>query len=35
VVTAHRGKITFETQAGQGTEFLIRIPQDAATQPVE
>ena len=35
VVTAHRGKITFETQAGQGTEFLIRIPQDAASRPVE
>jgi len=35
VVTAHRGTITFETQAGQGTEFLIRIPQDAASRPVE
>jgi signal transduction histidine kinase len=34
VVTAHRGKITVETQAGQGTEFLIRIPQDAASRPV-
>jgi signal transduction histidine kinase len=35
VVTAHRGKITFETQAGQGTEFLIRLPQDSASRPVE
>jgi signal transduction histidine kinase len=35
VVVAHRGKITFETQAGQGTEFLIRIPQDAASRAVE
>jgi len=35
VVTAHRGKITVETQAGQGTEFLIRIPQDAAGRAVE
>ena len=34
VVNAHRGKITFETQAGQGTEFLIRLPQDAASKPV-
>ena len=34
VVTAHRGKITVETQAGQGTEFLIQIPQDAASKPV-
>jgi signal transduction histidine kinase len=35
VVAAHRGKISVETQAGQGTEFLIRIPQDAASSPVE
>jgi signal transduction histidine kinase len=35
IVAAHRGKITFETQAGQGTEFLVRIPQDAASKPVE
>ena len=35
VVAAHRGKITFETQAGQGTEFLIRLPQDAGSRPVE
>ena len=35
VVTAHRGKITFETQAGQGTEFLMRIPQDAASPAIE
>lgn len=34
VVMAHRGKITFETQAGQGTEFLIRLPQDATSRPV-
>lgn len=35
VVAAHRGKITFETQAGQGTEFLIRLPQDAGSRAVE
>jgi signal transduction histidine kinase len=35
VVAAHRGKITFETEAGQGTEFLIRLPQDAASRTVE
>jgi signal transduction histidine kinase len=35
VVAAHRGKISFETEAGQGTEFLIRIPQDASSRPVE
>jgi signal transduction histidine kinase len=35
VVAAHRGKIAFETQAGQGTEFLIRLPQDAASPAVE
>jgi signal transduction histidine kinase len=35
VVTAHRGKITFETELGQGTEFLIRVPQDGAAPPVE
>ena len=35
VVTAHRGKIAVQTEAGQGTEFLIRIPQDAAAQAVE
>jgi len=35
VVTAHRGKITVETQAGQGTEFLIRLPQDAGSRAVE
>jgi len=34
VVTAHRGKISVETQAGQGTEFLIRIPQDSLSRPV-
>ena len=34
VVTAHRGKISFETQPGQGTEFLIRVPQDGAAPPV-
>jgi len=34
VIKAHRGKITFETQAGQGTEFLIRIPQDSSSRPV-
>lgn len=34
VVTAHRGKITVETQAGQGTEFLVRIPQDARAKAV-
>jgi signal transduction histidine kinase len=35
VVAAHRGKITFETQAGQGTEFLIRLPQDAGSRAVD
>jgi signal transduction histidine kinase len=35
VVAAHRGKITFETEAGQGTEFLIRLPQDSASRAVE
>jgi signal transduction histidine kinase len=35
VVAAHRGKIAFETEAGQGTEFLIRIPQDASSPAVE
>jgi signal transduction histidine kinase len=35
VVAAHRGKISVETEGGQGTEFLIRIPQDAAGRPVE
>jgi len=35
VVTAHRGKIGVETQTGQGTEFLIRLPQDAAAPAVE
>ncbi len=35
VITAHRGKITFETEAGQGTEFLIRVPQDSASRSVE
>lgn len=34
VVTAHRGKIEFETQPGQGTEFLIKIPQDGASKTV-
>jgi signal transduction histidine kinase len=34
VVTAHRGKISVETQPGQGTEFLIRIPQDSQSEPV-
>jgi signal transduction histidine kinase len=35
VIAAHRGKISFETQAGQGTEFLIRVPQDAKSSAVE
>jgi signal transduction histidine kinase len=35
VVLAHRGKITFETEIGQGTQFLVRIPQDAASAPVK
>jgi signal transduction histidine kinase len=34
VVIAHRGKITVETQPGQGTEFLIRVPQDAASPAI-
>jgi signal transduction histidine kinase len=35
VVTAHRGKVTVQTAAGQGTEFLIRLPQDSASPAVE
>jgi signal transduction histidine kinase len=35
IVTAHRGKITFETELGQGTEFLIRLPQDGESPAVE
>jgi signal transduction histidine kinase len=35
VVTAHRGAITVETEPGQGTEFIIRLPQDAASPAVE
>jgi signal transduction histidine kinase len=34
VAVAHRGKVTVESQAGQGTEFLLRIPQDAASAAV-
>jgi signal transduction histidine kinase len=34
VITAHRGTISFETEVGQGTEFLIRVPQDAASPAV-
>ena len=34
VVSAHRGKITLKTSS-LGTEFLIRIPQDAASPAVE
>jgi signal transduction histidine kinase len=34
IVTAHRGKISFETEAGQGTEFLVRVPQDSSSRPV-
>jgi signal transduction histidine kinase len=35
VVEAHRGKIKCETQQGQGTEFLIRLPQDGSSKAVE
>ena len=35
VVEAHRGKITVETQPNQGTEFLIRVPQDSASKSVD
>jgi signal transduction histidine kinase len=35
VVAAHRGTISFETQTGQGTEFLIRLPQDSSSRAVE
>jgi len=35
IVEAHRGKITFETQPGQGTEFLIRVPQDSTSKSVD
>ena len=34
IVEAHRGKITVETQPGQGTEFLVRVPQDSASKLV-
>ena len=34
VALAHRGKISVESEPGQGTEFLIRIPQDAASAAV-
>jgi signal transduction histidine kinase len=34
VVLSHRGQITVETQPGQGTEFHIRIPQDAGSPAV-
>jgi len=34
VVAAHRGKINVETEPGQGTEFLIRLPQDSAGEAV-
>ncbi len=34
VVTAHRGVISVESEPNQGTEFLIRIPQDAASPSV-
>jgi signal transduction histidine kinase len=34
VVTAHRGKISVETAAGEGTEFLIRMPQDSTSPAV-
>jgi len=30
VVAAHRGTITFETAAGQGTRFLVKLPQGPA-----
>lgn len=35
VVTAHRGKISVESAAGEGTEFLLRLPQDSASPAVE
>ena len=35
VVTAHRGKISVETQPGQGTEFHIRLPQDSSSPEVD
>jgi signal transduction histidine kinase len=34
VALAHRGKVTVESQPGQGTEFLIRLPQDAASAAI-
>ena len=34
VIHGHRGTITVETQLGQGTEFHIRIPQDAGSPAV-
>ena len=35
VVTAHRGKVTVETAAGEGTEFLLRLPQDSTSPAVD
>ncbi|MEI9997850.1 MAG: HAMP domain-containing sensor histidine kinase [Verrucomicrobiota bacterium] len=35
VVLAHRGTVAVETQPGQGTEFLLRLPQDAQSPAVE
>ena len=34
VVTAHRGTITFVTAAGEGTEFIVQLPQTSASPPV-
>jgi two-component system, NtrC family, sensor kinase len=33
VVDRHRGNLTFESEAGKGTTFYIRLPIDAAEQP--
>jgi len=32
VVTAHGGTITFETETGKGTKFIVQIPQKSETQ---
>ena len=33
VVTAHGGTITFETEAGKGTTFFVKLPQFARVEP--
>jgi signal transduction histidine kinase len=35
VITAHRGTITLQTEAGRGTRFLIKLPQDSKSPAIE